>query len=650
MKCPYIYPREEDWIVDALVREGEKVLVVGVRGSGVSTLLERLVKLSPRKLTRAGSFSEAVELCRRGSYVVYDTHDVGEAVELVSSCKRCVVGLSLPLLDLARLPSRLPAGVKVVVLKPLSPSELYDYLSNVLGVKLEEQDLLGEIAWRTGGFPGPICETVVSKNMFSTLVRWKDVKLFGDMPSWLREALEQAPDQLKTLALHVFLARFDEDTARELNVPTSAEWLERLETGELAVWPELLWLQPILQKLYPSEALKAYRAGLRRCRDSYLCFLYASSLYSVEGGRDYAAKAIAYAEKALEDVKDPITRLRLARRALELALEVQPSRAPYWLRALIEVYETVEPAPPEVGWMLSIIKKLRENGIVDPNTYAELVLQLGSMLTRWGKVEELEALVSELEALLAKPTSLGADVKAVEQAYLLLFASRLVLSHSWRRAETVLREATSILPLRGTSRRLYYQLMAYTLAVLGKLDELEALIRDASTTLSRFEIEDLKALHRFLSLNSSEEARSFVKTYSAAATPLARTLAAILEAFTAKHSRRIVHPVWLNTILLAVDLIKRGRIGEAYTLIEPVKADAPQLALVVLDLAIATLSPQKADPTTVVSVLEQLREELKRAQLLGAAKVVERLATAVRRGNTKRVQLELAKLLAYSLL
>ncbi len=652
-RCPYIYPREEDWVVSALVERGERILVAGVRGSGITTLLERLVALSGPRLRKVSSPSEAAKVCRAGAYPVYDARGLEDALDALGRCERVVVGVSLGLLDLAGLPARV-RGASIVVLKPLAPGEIYDYMVNVLGVRLADWELLDEVMWRTGGFPGPLCRAVAEHKLYGTVLTWERVSLLGDMPGWLREALETSPRELRALALHVFLARFDEGLARELGAPLEAPWLER-SGGRLQVWPELLWLRPLLERLYPAEAKRAYEAGLSRCSsgsaEPYLCFHYASALYSMTGLREHGLLALDYAERSLAEVRDLAARHRLVRGAAELAMELEPRRAIKWLRELIAAYERVEPAPPELGWLLSAMRELLGQGHASPAEYAEAALGLAMVLAAWGKLEELEALISDVERALQE--RLGRpEARTMELAYLLALAARAVATSSWREAWRLLGEAGRIVEGSGaTFLRAYHLLLARTLVALGDVEGAKRVVGEArrSGTLTEAEANDFEALAELMELEP-EGLESFAKRWRAAESPLARTLAAVAEALAGGKRRRVLHPHWLNSLLTALELVRKGRVQEAYLMVRPVMDEMPQLALIALDLAIACLSPSKAERTAVISALEQLREELERAQLRGAIRPVDEMIEALRRGDYEATRAPLVKLIAYSLL
>ncbi len=153
--CPY-YPRSEDWLVYRAVEEGSRLLVAGLRGSGVSTLLERASRLTRARPILARAPGEAAKACR-GSRVVADLgQDLDSALRLLGRCKGIVVGVSLDLDRLAELPSALRrVRAEVVVLKPLSPAEANDYLT-MLGVRVEAE-AAEEVVLRTGGFPRDVC-------------------------------------------------------------------------------------------------------------------------------------------------------------------------------------------------------------------------------------------------------------------------------------------------------------------------------------------------------------------------------------------------------------------------------------------------------------------------------------------------------------
>ncbi len=651
-ECSYIYPREEDWVLARLVESGEKVLVAGVKSSGVSTLLKRLQKLSAVKLYYTRETGDALAACRH-DYVVLDADRLQDALKVLSRCEKCIVGLTLPLLELASLPSKV-AGVAILVPKPLSPSELYDYLSNVLGVKLEDWTLIDEIMWRTGGFPGPLCETVVKNNLHSTLITRSKLPLFGDMPNWLREAYSSDPVNLRNLAVHLLLAKFDEEAATSLGAPVKAPWLVRLSDGSIAIWPELLWLQPFLQKLFPREARKVFSYGLRRCRDThsdnYLCFLYASSLYSITEARSHAIEALWYAKKAIREINDPIPRFRLVKRALELALEAYPREAGFWLREAIRAHKWLEPTPFDVGWLLASIRELVHSKQLGIEEVANIHVELGTVLATWGRIEELETTISELEELLRK-TMWRAEASSIETAYLLLLATQAVVQGRWREADRILREVSPRLTSAPNLRSHFYRLALRALIALGRLGEARQLLgsREVQESLELQELEDFKAVLDILGLKSTREAQEYLERASPK-TPIAKIATTILSTLYGRKTRSLVHPYWLNTYLLSLRLVGEGKVSEAYALIKTIEQEIPPLALVALDIAVATISPLKADRESLVEALSQLRDNISKTQLQGAIRVLDELIEAAKKGNEHGLRLALAKLVIYSLI
>jgi energy-coupling factor transporter ATP-binding protein EcfA2 len=108
--CNYLYPRVEYYEVRRLVESGEQVLVVGLRGSGVSTILSLISRLLEAK------------------YEILDFNSIREALEAVQRYPKAVVGATGSLRELLEVLVKPPQGLNMVVVKPLTLRELEEYL------------------------------------------------------------------------------------------------------------------------------------------------------------------------------------------------------------------------------------------------------------------------------------------------------------------------------------------------------------------------------------------------------------------------------------------------------------------------------------------------------------------------------------------
>ncbi len=392
--CPY-YPRSEDWLVYRAVEEGSRLLVAGLRGSGVSTLLERASRLTRARPILARAPGEAAKACR-GSRVVADLgQDLDSALRLLGRCKGIVVGVSLDLDRLAELPSALSrVRAEVVVLKPLSPAEANDYLT-MLGVRVEAE-AAEEVVLRTGGFPRDVCR--LAAHFKGRLLTARAVSRISREPPWLGRARESMGPRYWGLVRAAFALALTRSMAVELGIDPGEPWLEW--SGGLAyLWGELAWLHPFAAgQLGHREASRIYKLARRHRIPGHVLFTMASTLYKLTGDKGYARDMLSYGAETFESYRDPWARARVASRLVRAAEALGDHRGVLeWIGRLASTAPG-DVASPEVAEAVSMAKRAYE-ALRDPAAYSEALYSLARLAASRRMLEELDYVIDELEEL-----------------------------------------------------------------------------------------------------------------------------------------------------------------------------------------------------------------------------------------------------------
>lgn len=439
--CPY-YPRSEDWLVYRAVEEGSRLLVAGLRGSGVSTLLERASRLTKARPILARAPGEAAKACR-GSRVVADLgQDLDSALRLLGRCKGIVVGVSLDLDRLAELPSALRGvGAEVVVLKPLSPAEAIDYLT-VLGVRVEAE-AIEEAVLRTGSFPGDVCR--LAARFKGRLLTARAASRISREPPWLRRARESMGPRYWGLMRAAFALALTRSMAAELGIDPGEPWLEW--RGDLAhLWGELAWLHPFAaRQLGPEEASRIHQLARRHGLPGHVLFTMASTLYKLTGDEEYARDMLSYGAEAFESYGDPWARARVASSLARVAESLGDHRGVLeWIGRLASTAPG-DVTSSEVAEAVSMARRAYD-ALKDPVAYSEALYSLARLAASRRMLEELDYVIDEFEEL--ADSAPGAEVR-----YLAALMLRDLALGDWLRASRLAPELLAS-PAPRDSRRL----------------------------------------------------------------------------------------------------------------------------------------------------------------------------------------------------
>ena len=619
MRCPYVYPREEDWRIASIVESLEPALVAGVRGSGVSTALERASRLSARRPPLARGLGEALERCRGGSYVIADLAP-GEVEGFLGSC-RGLAGASGGLAWLAREAASIARSVEVVVLKPLSPPEALDYLA-VLGVSLEDDSLAEEVVLRTGGMPGDLCRLAIEGGWRGRRIGRRDVEALGEAPQWLVEARREMGLEFDELVTAAALGALTEGLARELGLDTGRPWLRPAGGGLYTIWPELLWLQPFAARLLgPRELERLYAAAEAHPLPGYVKYTHASLLYKMTGRREYAEKALRYGPEAYRAFDSPVARARVAATLAEAARRLGAAREELkWLARLAND----APGPLSSSDYAEAVQRGRRAYAItgDAPAYLDLLSSLARRAAAERRLEELEFILDEMEALHSRDPR---HRRLIEAHYLTADALRSAALGDWASAARSLEEALS----SGAAPPSARLLAVVARVMLGDTRGARRLLEESRGSLEPGDAEYLEALIRFMERRRPPRPRGVPPRDPRVA--LLDSLARASRGLEAEPPDPDVAPV-----VRALARAARGDVEGAYWEMKPLLEEGAYTPLHLLADVLTTLAQARSDPAAreaARSVLSRLAAAAEAGGNGGLAGALRDAADAAARGD-----------------
>ncbi|MDM7275838.1 MAG: hypothetical protein P3X22_006995 [Thermoprotei archaeon] len=437
-KCGYIYPRVEDYELKSIVESEAKALVLGVKGSGVSSALERAIKLSNRKVELLHNHNDALKKCSE-AYVVADV-SVWEALELTRICGKILAGGSGGLIDIIKASIQAPRDVKLVVLKPLSRRELEDYVKSFNTI-ITSPLIIEELLTRTGGMPGDVCRFIMENELIGRALTMKDLEKTPEKPSWLSEAENFLGSALfEKLAAHTVLGFIPKDFQEMLC--GECWWLVEDEYG-FRVPGDFLWLQPFMVRFLGKEkVVNILSKALNYELNPIFKFSHTSLLYRFTGDPSYGVEALNSAREVLRQISDQHVKFNVAVEASSIASKLgdHSNHIVMLKEAVINMPPQYQLTPIDVFRIVGEAKRSSSH-LDDAGDYVELLKTLGSRLLAQRMMEEAETVISELEKLVWEEKRLNVRLKA-ETAYATLLAYKSALLGQWREAARTLAEVS----------------------------------------------------------------------------------------------------------------------------------------------------------------------------------------------------------------
>ena len=635
-ECGYIYPRVEELEVRAAARSG-KVLVVGLKGSGVSTLLDRISRLSGEK---------------------YDVRDVGslrEALELYeSTSKNQIIGATGSLRELLELLSKPPKGLNIVVLKPLTLGELEEYLSQV-GVSITRRELLRELYFRSGGMPGEVCRVIVERGLVGRALTEDDVNHLPPEPTWIMEARRDFGSDFEKLMIHSLLAVIPRELASTAQVE-GAWWL--IDTGvDYRMHPETLWLQGFSLRLVDkSKAVKLLEEALRVDKDDLARYTHALALYKLTGSEQAARAGVESALRLLDGLDDLRAKYSLALSALDLAETWGPPEA--YVKLVRVVVETA-PLPLTVrakdllGMLLRAKRRL--TGEEALRGYISILEALALRLAPQRSIQELDLVLAELEDIALRLETPANVRRYAERVYAKTLALKSAALGQWR---DVLRVSSEALE-RGDYDSQVVSLLATSLCFTGLGTEI------ASKALKLLELKAgddrrfTETLLRFCSAETIEEMRVLAEVKpEEEPDPRLQVIRLLARAATRTSIaegdiERIAPPGPPRALIKGLLLAYKGESRELVNLIREVpEADDPShpMSLVVdILLNVGSVIRRSSEMKRLAPHIALLADSLRAGRQEELGRIVGSIASRLRDGDAEGVRIALAKLVFYAL-
>ena len=635
--CSYIYPRVEEFEVRRIANSGGGALVVGLRGSGVSTLLDRISRFSERKPT------------------VIDMDNVWEALDYALKHRDTIVGATGSLRELLELLVKAPSDLRVVVVKPLMLRELEEYLSHV-GVMVTRRELLRELHFRTGGMPGEVCKLIVERNLIGKSLTDSDLEVLPSEPGWIREARSVMGSDFDKLMLHTTLALIPGELSLEAGVEGSW-WLLRGDDGYYRVHPDILWLQGFSLRLV--DRLKATRlleASLNVDRDDLARYTHLTILYKLTGVRDYAREAVLIALRIIDGFEDPVTRYNLSLSTLELAETTGPPEAYIkLLKVLVENTPLTEFM--EARDLAGILSKAKRwvVGVEPLRAYIDLLQAIALRLSIQRLIREIDMVLSELEDITIR-LDIPSDVRRyAEKVYLKTLAIKSANLGEWRE---VLRVSVEALERGGFDSQII-SLLALSLCFRGLRDQMSM---KALKLLESHAGEDrmfTETLLTFCSAESIEDMRRVARIKPEEERDQRLTIVRLLAQIASRtpvsedYIDRVIAQKPQQTIVKALLATVKGDSGRLINMIKelPGTDDPSNPISLVLDILVnvSMAIKRSSDMKRLAPHITILADSLKAGRLEELSDIVHRIASRLRDGDSDGLRVELSKLVFYTL-
>ena len=639
----YYLVRDEDFVVAEALESKRKMLLLGVPGSGVSSLVRRATKLSQSNVLLVHDADRALEQCEK-TYVVVDT-DNSRVGDLLQSCRRILVAATAPLDYIATQGARLARSYDVVVLKPLDPSQVKELLLRI-GVPSVSDSLLEKVYISSGGMPGKVCE-----NAEKLAGRGGTIDL--SLPDWLVEASKTMGSLFGELMKQVLLGVLNEDIAAGLGLSLNHPWLFKVGSNEWRVWSELLWLQPFAIHVLGHEAAKVLEAGLSSSLPGYVKYHLAVSLYKIRLEKPLLKKIAEYAEEAYSSTLIPYVRHSIALNAYKALVEVNEYAAALnWLSRAIENLQE-PPASKQVSSVVIDAKLLLEKaGAKALPEYLRVLYVLAKMLSTLRMFEELRIVEEELEDLLWNRRY--DDYRGVIEAYYLLVdAVKSMSLGDWINAERATRELVGY--LHRLDESIGKDVCLIQMLVKGLLRDLQGyntVLGKCNTLLNSDDNLFIEAYKAFM-FSSPRELREKMAWFREKSSMDGRIalLYAVLEAslygrvpagFTSTSSPAV------KSIVLLLSLLSKGRVAEAVNTYNMYKVGEGYTELdFIVDLLINISYGLKAR-----DVSREIRETASRLEDRGnriLASMLRDAANAIDKRDLDQIRLTMARIAVYSI-
>ena len=630
MKCSYIYPREEDWILASILEDRRPGALLGVRGSGVTTALERAVRLSSKPPRLVGSVGEALELCKT-EYVAADV-DPGSLARLVSACSG-IFGASGSLAWLVTMGPRLPSRIDIVVLKPLSPPEAQDYL-RVLGIVVDDERLVEEIVFRTGGMPGELCRMAVEGGWRGSRITRREVEALPEHPKWLVDAEKELGRELFIELMRASaLGAFTENLAEQVGLTLDRPWIVGGREGLYTIWPEIAWLQPFAVRwLGLDEVRELYAIAEGYKLPGYVKYTHSSILYKLTGGREYARKALQYGEEAFNSFDSRVARARIASTLTEAARTLGDARRELkWLASLVE-----EAPGPLTGTDYSeALMRGRRAYLAsrDLHLYLELLSALARRAAGERMVEVLEMVMDELETLYAVNRGRG---RVVEAYYLTVEAIRDMITGNWASASRSLEEAVAT----GHAPKTALLMLGVVKTLLWDFEGARRVISEARSYLDPSDVKYLESLVSFMSRSRPPRPK---------ASPPKDARIALMDSLSMACRGVVVEPPdpEVAPIVRALAKAARGDVKGSYWELKPLLEDGVYTPINLLGDVFTAIAQARSDPKALkasASVLRRLASAAEAGGNMALARPLRAAAEALERGDLNSALWAAAKL------
>jgi hypothetical protein len=634
--CNYIYPRVEYFEVLRLAESRRPILVIGLKGSGVSTILSMVSRLSEAK------------------YKVLDFNNIREALEALKGNPDVVVGATGSLKELLEILVNPPPGLNIVVVKPLTPRDIEDYLST-LGVTVQDRRLLQELYHRSGGMPGEVCKLVVERGLFGRSLSIEDVSVLPEEPGWVGEARRDLGEGFDKLVLHFTLSIIPKSVSSKAEVEGSW-WL--VDSGEdYRVPADMLWLQGFAIRMVDKvKVVKLLEEALAADSDDFTRYVHSSALYRLTGSKDYARTAVELALKIVDRTQDPTIKYNLALSTLEMAEHAGPPEA--YIRLLTNLVENTPLAIPievkELAVTLSKAKS-RVSGGDSLKAYIDLLHVVGLRLSAQRLIGELEMVLSDLEDLAMRPAIPGDLRRYAENTYIKIQAFKSANLGHWREA---LRLVTEVLE-KGVFDRQLASLLTISLCFTGLEGQLGLRALKVLDTISGDDRGFVEVTLKFCSAISVEDMRVIARVKPEGEMDSRLTIVRLLAGIasrsllTERDIERVVGQGPPQALVKAFYATLRGETSKVTNLLRmiPGVEDPANPLSLIADILVNVSSAVKrsSDMRRLAPHVALLADSLRAGRQEELSRIVGGVALALKDGDSGKLRVELAKLVFYTL-
>lgn len=440
MACSY-FPRPVDRAVRNALERRERGILVGVRGSGVSTTVKRMASIAGVKVGPSD--------CREYGVVEVEMSRLAEAAK----CNWFVAATGT-LEEVLRAVSQLDAWV----MPPMSTGELEDFLST-FGQRAEPM-VLEALLYKTGGFPGAVCKALEELNYPGRITRAHVEKLSVE-PTWFIEFVNKYG---KPFLKGAVLATLSIEDAKTLGVEKGLWFEER--GGRLYL--RLPWLQFFAVYYDPAYAREVLREAVKVVKEGATLLQYYALLWRL-GEEEYVEESAKYVD-LLYNLPPPHA-VELAKYFLEVESRVGEEVAAKALHALSIALQSLDAKPEDV------IKLAQKAASYAPRRQAyDAIYHLGIWLMSRGLFREAEAVIATAEDLLFKAKNDEEWVRAKRVLHLLL-AYRESLLGNWREVRRLLEDEMATLPHLSDYEDLIKKGLAWAYIMLGQFHDAKALLK-----------------------------------------------------------------------------------------------------------------------------------------------------------------------------